>query len=515
MPQHSRIPAAQYLRMSTEHQQYSIDNQAAAIQKYAEDHDFEIVRTYSDPGKSGLVLKRRKGLQQLLADVVGGSSDYKAILVYDVSRWGRFQDCDESAHYEFLCKSAGTPIHYCAEQFVNDGGLTCLIFKALKRTLAAEYSRELGVKVYDGKRRLAARGFRQGGMAGYGLRRMLLDHEGKGKQKLASGEYKALSTDRVTLVRGPKREIQWVKRIYDIALRVGTNGIVRYLNAQGPRLPNGTPWTHQRVEDILTNPKYVGTNVWGRSSYKLSTRRLTTSPEQWVVKANSFPAVIDQATFDRVQDAIRNRQQRVTSEELLNFVRGLLAKHGKLTQRIIEYAGVHSISTYYRRFGPLRNVYKLVGYKAPTLAFVKSEHRAITLRHRDQVIKTIVELNTNRIAKIKVPGTIRPVLRIDDDLGISVLPCRSYVLKTSRAQRWELVPKYRERHCSLVLLCLFARDNDSFQSFYLMPSLDKKREYQIKGDADPWLHRGVKLKNLGEFYSQARQMLENVARTAA
>ena len=38
-----------------------------------------------------------------------------AILVYYVSRWGSFQDTDESAHYEFACKSAGVPVHYCAE----------------------------------------------------------------------------------------------------------------------------------------------------------------------------------------------------------------------------------------------------------------------------------------------------------------------------------------------------------------------------------------------------------------
>jgi DNA invertase Pin-like site-specific DNA recombinase len=52
-------------------------------------------------------LKHRKGLQQLLQDVVGGTATYQTVLVYDVSRWGRFQDSDESAHYEFLCKSAG------------------------------------------------------------------------------------------------------------------------------------------------------------------------------------------------------------------------------------------------------------------------------------------------------------------------------------------------------------------------------------------------------------------------
>src|SRR5436309_7644812 len=182
------IPAAQYLRMSTEHQQYSLQNQSATIETYAESHDFEIVQTYSDVAKSGLVLKRRHGLRQLLQDVVAGTAPYRVILVYDVSRWGRFQDTDESAHYEFLCKSASVPVHYCAETFANDGSLPSLIMKALKRTMAGEYSRELGVKVLAGQQRLARLGFKQGGMPGYGLRRMLVSSDGQPKQVLAFGE---------------------------------------------------------------------------------------------------------------------------------------------------------------------------------------------------------------------------------------------------------------------------------------------------------------------------------------
>ena len=112
-----KIPAAQYLGMSTEHQQYSMDNQAEAIRRYAEGHGFAVVKIYADPGKSGLMLKQRTGLNQLLQDVVGGTRDYMEILVYDVSRWGRCQDADEAAHYEFLCKRAGIHVHYCAESF--------------------------------------------------------------------------------------------------------------------------------------------------------------------------------------------------------------------------------------------------------------------------------------------------------------------------------------------------------------------------------------------------------------
>src|ERR1700722_15028667 len=197
------IPAAQYLRMSPEHQQSPPENQSASIHKYAEAHGFTVVRAYSDPAKSGVFLKNRSGLRDLLQDVTGGNTEYKAILVYDVSRWGRFQDTDEAAHYEFLCKSAGVPIHYCAETFVNDGSLPSSIMKALKRVMAGEYSRELGVRVIAGQKRLAALGFKQGGSPGYGFRRLLVSDDRSPKQLLSQGEMKSISTDRVILVPGP------------------------------------------------------------------------------------------------------------------------------------------------------------------------------------------------------------------------------------------------------------------------------------------------------------------------
>ncbi len=93
------VRAAQYVRMSTEHQQYSTDNQSDKIRDYAEKRGIEIVRTYADEGKSGLSIGGRAALQQLIADVEKEEADFSLLLVYDVSRWGRFQDADESAFY--------------------------------------------------------------------------------------------------------------------------------------------------------------------------------------------------------------------------------------------------------------------------------------------------------------------------------------------------------------------------------------------------------------------------------
>ena len=211
-----KVRAAEYVRMSTEHQQYSTDNQTDAIRRYAEQRGYEIVKTYADEGKSGLNLEGRPALQRLLADVEGGNPGFSALLVYDVSRLGRFQDPDEAASHELRCRRAGVAVHYCAEQFENDGSIGSSIIKTVKRAMAGEYSRELSVKVFAGQANLIRLGYRQGGAAGFGLRRVLVDQNGDAKGSLTRGEHKSIATDRVILVPGPPDEISIVREIYTL-----------------------------------------------------------------------------------------------------------------------------------------------------------------------------------------------------------------------------------------------------------------------------------------------------------
>jgi DNA invertase Pin-like site-specific DNA recombinase len=317
--------------MSTEMQQYSMENQQAAIRDYAERRGFEVVKTYRDAGKSGLVLRYRNGLSSLLKDVVEGQSPYKAVLVYDVSRWGRFQDCDEAAHYEFLCRNSGAPVHYCAEPFENDGTLSHSILKALKRSMAAEYSRELGTKCFDGQKRLAELGFRMGASPGYGLRRMLISEDRRPKQRLDSGEYKSIARDRVILVPGPKRETDVVKQIYAMALhqQMRCREIAVSLNQRRIPTNTGKAWNYHAVHEVLTNWKYTGWNVWGRTAGKLNRPQRPTSVDQWIKKPGAFVAIVGQFTFDAVQKVLQKRSQEkepYTDRELLAKARRLLRR---------------------------------------------------------------------------------------------------------------------------------------------------------------------------------------------
>ncbi len=319
--------AAQYVRKSTEHQRYSIENQIAAISDYATARQFKIVQTYSDAGRSGLRIDNRKALKQLLNDVGAGAAPFEAILVYDVSRWGRFQDTDEAAYYEYACKRAGIAVHYCAEQFDNDGTPLATIIKGLKRAMAAEYSRELGVKVYAGQKRVIEQGFRLGALAGFGLRRQIVDLSGKPKHVLEIGERKAIQTDRIVLVPGPENEVRVVRDIFRAFVRSRSEkAIAASLNKRGIRTDLGRCWTNHNVHQVLTNPKYIGRNVWNRVSFRLKKSRVRNPTSAWIEGPRRFTPIVDRRTFNRAADIIARRKQTAPDEELLA---GLRDSHGR------------------------------------------------------------------------------------------------------------------------------------------------------------------------------------------
>ena len=389
------VRAAQYVRMSTEHQRYSTENQAEAIAAYAARRGFEIIKTYEDAGKSGLRMDGRAGLQKLIADVRNGLTDFNAILVYDVSRWGRFQDSDESAYYEFICREAGLAVHYCAEQFENDGSLSATVIKSMKRAMAGEYSRELSAKVFAGQCRLITLGYRQGGPAGYGLRRQLVDEHGKPKAILSRGEHKSFQTDRVILTPGPPEEVEVVRRLYRLFVlqQRSETEIATQLNVEGLVTDRGQPWTRASVHQVLTNEKYIGNNIFNRSSFKLKAKRVTNAPDMWVRKDGAFEGIVDPDFFDAAQRIIQARCVRFTDDELLAKLTQLLERRGELSGVVIdEFDDMPSSSVYRHRFGSLLQAYQLIGYSpARDYRYIEA-NRAIRAMHPDVMASVLAGL---------------------------------------------------------------------------------------------------------------------------
>jgi DNA invertase Pin-like site-specific DNA recombinase len=491
-------PVAQYLRMSTEHQQYSLDNQRIAIQGYAEARGFCVVQTYTDGAKSGVVLKHRNGLRQLLQDVMGGKPEYKAVLVYDVSRWGRFQDADEAAHYEFLCKSAGVPVHYCAETFVNDGALPNMLMKALKRTMAGEYSRELGVKVLAGLRRLASLGFKQGGCPGYGLRRMLVSAKGEAKLQLAQGERKSIATDRVVLVPGPIEEVECVRDIYRMFVdeKRTVYSIARELNRRKVKFVGDSEWDYTAVYNVLSHPKYAGCNSFGRTSQKLGTPSVRMPESEWIRTPKAFAPLVDEAAFQEAQHLLLARTINKSDEELLAALRALHARQGRLSLRLIaETPGMPSPSCYRGRFGSLRRAYELIGYGYPK-DFGPIDLRRRTQALREELIGKIETMFPDKVWVERRGGRWRSLLRLEAGPIVSVIIAHS-IGASSKGPIWQIDPIAHER-LHVGLLALLDEDNSLVQEMFLFLCMDKQRRFRVTRD-HVWLKRGLPLRNTSQF----------------
>lgn len=434
----ARRRAAEYVRMSTEHQKYSTENQADAIREYAQKHDMEIVRTYTDAGKSGLRLEGRDGLKQLLEDVKSGSADFEVILVYDVSRWGRFQDADESGYYEVICRRAGIAVHYCAEQFANDGTPVATIVKGVKRAMAGEYSRELSTKVFAGQCRLVELGFRQGGMAGFGLRRMRIDQHGEPQGLLDFGERKSLQSDRVLLVPGPGDEVETVRWMYRQFVDGGKveSEIATALNARGIKTDLGRSWTRGAVHQVLTNEKYIGNNVYNRRSFKLKQRRVVNPPEMWIRADGAFEAVVDAELFYTAQGIIRERNRHYSDEDMLERLKRLFERHGYLSGLVIdETESMPSSGAYRQRFGSLVRAYELVGFKPDRDYRYIEINRTLRALYHDVVAEAIGTIEELGGATDRNPAT--DLLTVNDEFTASIVIARCQ--RTSAGSlRWKI-----------------------------------------------------------------------------
>ena len=351
--------------MSTDYQRYSIVNQQRTIARYADQHGMTLVRTYADAGKSGLDAEGRGSFLRMISDVVNKEANYRAVLVLDVSRWGRFQNTDESAHYEYLCAQAGVRVIYCAERFENDGTPLATLLKNLKRSMDGEYSRELSAKVFIGQCNLARLGYFQGGTPGYGLVRKLIAADGAAKGVLARGERKNIHTDRVILDAGPQEEVQCVRWIFvSYVERALTEvQIAERLNRRGIRTDLGRAWTRRSVHGVLTNERYLSALLYNRRSCKLKTPTVWNPSAQWIRVAQSFKPLISKELFDRAQALrrVRGHKHPMSDSEMLKLLRNLAGRCRVTVAAIDAQTGMPCAATYRVRFGTLARAYELAG----------------------------------------------------------------------------------------------------------------------------------------------------------
>jgi hypothetical protein len=333
--------------------------------------------------------------------------------------------------------------------------------------MAAEYSRELSSKVFFAQCRLTLAGYKQGGKAGYGLRRMAVSATGEPKRVLQQGERKSVPTDRVVFIKGPDAEARVVERIYDmyIAERMSDTGIADRLTSEGVPNEQGHIWSTFHVKNILTNEKYCGTLVFNRSTQRLKSSRRPNDQDKWVRLHDLFEALVTRERFSQAKEERRRRQKQWTDDEMLDGLRDILVERGKVTADLINASHFPSAKSYAFRFNGLVAAMHSAGVSGPSLS------RATITRFRVRCITKDLLMDLERCAALAGANVERLSPRTYRLDGVTA----RLLCTRCRYERSHPCWKVTLRHNPTVDFVIWVRMNEANEDaaeIYLIPTAD-------------------------------------------
>lgn len=470
-----QLKGAVYIRMSTELQVESPENQERQIRDFAAGYGIEIVKIYADLGVSGITAEGREQFSALIDDVEKGFNTYNIVLYLDESRWGRFVDSRDAEYYRMVLERKNVICHACDKPLTLTNTIADRIITLLRDESASDHSRQLSQKVFIGQCNLAEKGCRQGGSAGFGLRRLLLDEKGNPKQELARGQRKSLQTERVILTPGPEEEREKIYWIYDQFINgYSEKEIAEQLNIEGWKNDFGRPWSRGTVREVLTNEKYIGNNVFNRRSAKMKSKSRANPENEWVRKEGAFASLVNPERFYKVQGILQERHKKMSNDEMLHLLRNLHTEKGRLSALIIDEADFLPPSSLYRnRFGGLLRAYQLVGYTPERDYQYVAINQRLRALHSEIVIDTVESIKELCGREVVVdPETC--LMELNHHLFISIVISRCFITPAG-IRRWK-IRFDNGLHPDITVAVRMDFRNETVEDYYILPALEFPHE---------------------------------------
>jgi hypothetical protein len=241
------------------------------------------------------------------------------------------------------------------------------------------------------------------------------------------------------------------------------------LNAQGIVTDFGRSWTRGTVHQLLTNEKYIGNNVYHRTSFKLKRKHVTNPPDKWIRASGAWAGIIEPELFLRAREIILARSQKLSDEEMLEKLRALLNQHGRISGILIDEAeGLPSSTAFRHRFGTLVSAYKLIGYE-PEIDYSFIEiNRRLRKQHAEIVAATVQQIDARGAVARWDAAT--ELVHLNNELRVSIVVCR-HIETGAGASRW-VIRLDAGLKPDITIAVRMDATNEGIRDYYLLPGLD-------------------------------------------
>jgi DNA invertase Pin-like site-specific DNA recombinase len=324
------IAAATYIRMSSDKQDASPDQQRAEVAKLAEKHGCAIVHEYGDDAMSGAETIKRKGFMRMIDDAKAGK--FKTILCWDQDRFGRFDSIDAGEWIAPL-RRAGVRLVTVAQGEIDWTTFAGRVMYSIQQEGKNQYLVDLSRNVLRGQTARARRGEVMGS-APYGYDRAFYDERGVERMRAKYGTRSSKPknwTARLVPSDEPER-VRAVQFIFEqTAAGKSPVHIARVLNKQKVVAARGRRWVTSAIVGILKNRAYLGEYHFGKSTTgryhsvsadgNISGKLPRTKRAAPVIVRGAHEAIVPEAVFNaaaaRMQSRATGRSFTATSAYML------------------------------------------------------------------------------------------------------------------------------------------------------------------------------------------------------
>lgn len=303
----TQIPACTYIRMSSDKQDASPEQQRDEMAKLAHRCGCLIVTEYFDAAISGDATEKRKAFQKMIADAERGK--FKVILCWDQDRFGRF-DSIEAGRWIYPLRQAGVKLITVAQGVIDWTDFAGRMMYAIQQEGKHSFLRDLSRNSLRGRIRAASAGvWMTKPPTGYRV-----EHTRDARNRVVSSD----------LVPSDPQEVALVHRIFrDYEVGRSIRGIAFALNAERLYTRRGKPWAPRTVLSILRNRTYTGEYRWNVSNHgkyhAVRDGEVATDfsaglsdESEWTIIPNHHEPLIEPARFKKVQQMLDERKSRTT-----------------------------------------------------------------------------------------------------------------------------------------------------------------------------------------------------------
>jgi hypothetical protein len=193
----------------------------------------------------------------------------------------------------------------------------------------------------------------------------------------------------------------------------------------------------------------------------------------WIRHDGAFEPIIEPKQFYTVQGIIMERNRRFSNDEMLDLLKNLLNKHGKISGFLIdETDGMPTSSGYRSRFGSLIHAYQLIGY-TPERDYQYIEINRILRKMHSNVISKVVSKIIDMGGMVDLDDRT-DLLIVNKEFTTSIVIARCRFTKAG-SLRW-LIRLDSGLEPDITIAVRMNQANKFPLDYYLLPLIDIKNE---------------------------------------